>query len=116
MPVIITIPKGTDAELNGIPVLFTESGLIEFPVESIDHVAELAAAGGLKIDLSHVDAEGRIVRYGANGKKFFVEREKPVKKVAAVEKVKAVKEPKNAAVATLAKVSKPKAAKAKAKK
>lgn len=85
----ITIPAGTVAELNNIPITFVTDADVDFPCTSIDHAAELCHAGGLVIDLSHID-NGKQIRYGAGGKRLEVDlpakeaAKEPVKEVAKV--------------------------------
>jgi hypothetical protein len=40
MKMDIKIPKGTEAEINGIPVTFNKDTEVDFPCESVDHAAE----------------------------------------------------------------------------
>jgi hypothetical protein len=78
MKMDIKIPKGTEAEINGIPVTFNKDAEVDFPCTSIDHAAELCHAGGLVIDLSHTEG-GKLIRYGAAGKRMEIDPPKPEK-------------------------------------
>ena len=70
---LINIPNGTEAEINGIPVRFTAKTALDFPCETVEHAAELCAVAKLKLDLSYTEeADGKQwrVRFGAGGKAF----------------------------------------------
>jgi hypothetical protein len=78
MSIKIKVPAGTEAELNGIPIVFITNTDLDFPADHIDHVAELCHAGGLVIDLSHTE-NGKLIRYGAAGKRMELDPPKPEK-------------------------------------